>query len=226
MGPQEGYSPRTVRDVLWDTYYDLIPLIVTNLLWFVLTLPIVTAFPAAAGLSYAANQVVKGKSVNWRTFFEGFKEYLGYSYKWGFLTLITYAVLLIALSFYNAIDASWAVALTALSFAFVILWTIIQLYALPLVFEQVEKSLLMALRNSLVLLLKRPLATFGLLLGIVAIAAISIILPPLVFVISPALASYFISKNISKSLQIFRKQAAEESEAGEIDLESEQTETE
>ena len=105
MGQQESYSPQTLRDVLVDTYYDLIPLIVTNLLWFVLTLPVVTAFPAAAGLSYSANQVAKGKSVNWHTFFEGFREYLGYSYKWGFLTLVVYILLAIAVWFYNSMPA-------------------------------------------------------------------------------------------------------------------------
>lgn len=214
MGPQEGYSPRTVRDVLWDVYYDLIPLITANLLWAVFTLLVVTAFPAAAGLSYSANLVAKGKSVDWHTFFEGFKEYLGYSYKWGFLTLFVYFVLGVAVWFYSSIDAGWAIVLTALSFAFLILWTIVQLFALPLVFEQVEKSLKMALRNSLVLFIKRPLQTFGLLLGIAVILAVSIILPPLAFIISAALIAYFTNKNMLKSLRIFREQAEEAAETG------------
>ncbi|MBN2501136.1 MAG: YesL family protein [Anaerolineales bacterium] len=207
MGPQEGYSPRTLRDVLWDTYYDLIPLITANLLWVLLTLPVVTAFPAIAGLAYSANQIAKGKSVDWRTFFEGFKEHLGYSFKWGLLTLLGYAVLFISLSFYNAIEASWAVLLAGMMIGFIIIWTIIQLYTLPLVFEQVDKSIKMALRNSLVLFLKRPLPTFGLMLGIFAIVAVTIILPPVVFVISPALIYYFINKNMLKSLHLFKQQA-------------------
>ncbi len=206
MGPQEGYSPRTLKDLLWDTYYDLIPLIVANLLWVLLTLPVVTAFPAVAGLAYSANRVAKGKSVDWRTFFEGFKEYLGYSYKWGFLSLLAYALLYIAFSFYNAIEASWAVVLTGMMIGFIVLWTIIQLYTLPLVFEQVDKSIRMALRNSLVLFLKRPFPTFGLLLGILVIVAITIVIPPVAFVISPALISYFINKNMLKSLQLLRQE--------------------
>ena len=42
-----------LRDALVDAYYDWISLATINVLWFILTLPVITAPPAAAGLSYA-----------------------------------------------------------------------------------------------------------------------------------------------------------------------------
>jgi len=52
---------KTFKEALIDAWDALIPLVGLNLIWVILTLLVVTAFPAYAGLHFATNQIAHGE---------------------------------------------------------------------------------------------------------------------------------------------------------------------
>ena len=51
--PEDEFQPRqhrSIKEWLADTYYNLVPFVSINLLWFPLLLLVVTTFPAIGGL--------------------------------------------------------------------------------------------------------------------------------------------------------------------------------
>ena len=69
-------------------YYDLFELLKINALWVLLTLPILTAPGAMAGLFYSINKLAKNEPINAGTFFEGFRNYFWVSWRWTLLNLV------------------------------------------------------------------------------------------------------------------------------------------
>src|SRR5215207_4336229 len=99
-----------LRDKLVDAYVAVIPLIVLNLLWFVVSLPLITAIPATYALFYATHQLALTQSADWHTFFEGFRRYFWHSWIWGLLNVFVAAILISNLIFYSAATTEWASA--------------------------------------------------------------------------------------------------------------------
>ncbi len=145
----------STRERLFDLYYLLLWLLPLNLVWALLTLPIITAFPALFGLVYATNRLAHNDGVSWQTLLVGFRRYFWVSWRWGVLNVCVYGLLLWNAQFYG-----WQVAsplgnwLQVLFVAMVVFWTIVQLHVLPLLIEQEEPKLRLALRNAWVLLVK------------------------------------------------------------------------
>ena len=77
-----------IRTALNTIKYDFGDLMVSNVLWVLLMVPIVTIPPAFAGLYYATSQLAHNESVTRQIFFKGFKKYFLASYKWFFFNVI------------------------------------------------------------------------------------------------------------------------------------------
>ena len=60
---------------LKEIFYAGFDIMVANLFWALLTILLVTAPPAAAGLYYTSNLAAHGQPVEWRTLFEGFHHF-------------------------------------------------------------------------------------------------------------------------------------------------------
>jgi uncharacterized membrane protein YesL len=108
---RENRRPDTnaLRERSIDLYYDLIALITVNVMWFALTLPIVTAIPALGALFYATNRLAHGYGADWRTFRDGFRAHFWLSWRWGLVSLVIFGILGGNLWFYARADAGWAV---------------------------------------------------------------------------------------------------------------------
>jgi uncharacterized membrane protein YesL len=139
-----------------DAWHALWELLVFNLLWLALTLPLVTAPPAAAGLYYATNQLAHEKEANWQDFFDGFRRYFWLSWRWMLVNLLAAALVFANYLFYGRLQAQWSSAVQGVFLGLLLLWVMLQLYTFPLLLEQAEQRVLTALRNSLVLYLRRP----------------------------------------------------------------------
>lgn len=141
-------------------YYEFVELIKINILWFLLTLPILTAPGAMAGLFYAINKLTKNESVNAHTFFEGFQKFFWVSWR---LTLLNIAVFFMAylnFVFYQDMQESinkWPLGIVL---GLVFVWVVLQMYILPLLIEQDSNQLLASVRSSIVLLLRHPGPTY------------------------------------------------------------------
>lgn len=168
-----------LRDRLENAYMASIPLITLNLLWFVCSLPVVTLIPATAALFYSTNQLAHGKPASWQTFFEGFRLYLRTCWFWGLLNVVVIIALVSNAIFYSRMKESWSVWAQGLVLALSLVWIMIQLFNFPLLLEQEQPRLRQALRNSVVIIIKRPLYALGqgLLVAVIMVASTVLIWP-------------------------------------------------
>jgi hypothetical protein len=180
-----------IRTVLDTIRYDFGDLMVSNVLWILLILPIITIPPAFAGLYYATLQQVHNKSVTRQKFFEGFRKYLRPSYGWFFSNVVVIGILLLNINLSIRFPQLWWLQLLrGVYLVLLVVWLLLQFYTFPLLIQQEKPRLGLALRNSAVLWLKHSI--FSLLLSIVIIVfcVVSIFLFPLWFVISGSLIAY------------------------------------
>lgn len=186
---------RLIWDALVDAYYEAVPLATFNVLWFILTLPVITALPATAGLYYATNQLAHQKHVTWRTFFEGFRSHFWLGWHWGLANLLVLMVLGFNFWFYGRVEASWAVWAQGALLGLMGLWGFLQLYTFPLLLEQEDRRMRIALRNSLVLFLKHPAFSIGLAFFVMLLVLVStFLLPPFWLLFTASLSAYLANR--------------------------------
>ena len=127
---------KELRNRLVDAYVGAIPLIILNVIWFVVSLPIITLIPATGALFYATNQLAHIQSADWRTFFDGFRRYFWQSWGWGLLTVLLVLVIYSNLSYYSVNNETWVLFARVGIMILSVIALAIQLYALPVLFEQ------------------------------------------------------------------------------------------
>ncbi len=179
------------RKVLDTIKHDFGDLMVSNIFWVLMLLPIVTIPPAFAGLFYSTSRVVQNERSTRQIFFIGFKKFAKVSYFW-FLSNL----LIVGLLFFN-IDYSiqfpeigWLRYLRGFYWLLIGVWSLLQIYVFPLLIFQEKPRLLLALRNSAVLWFKHLPFSF-LLSGIIFLLIIvSVYIYPLGFVITGGLIAF------------------------------------
>lgn len=184
-----------------DLYYDSIPFIGINLLWFLLTLPLITAFPAMAGLYYATNRLAHGKSAGWGEFFEGFRNYFWVSWRWGLMNIFVIVVLVVNIWFYGQVKASWADFVRGTSLGLMVIWGSMQFYIFPFLIEQKDRRLKVAVRNTLVMSLRSPLRAFGLAIGVMALTLIAArYFAPALAIFLVSLSAYYANRTVIRTI--------------------------
>ena len=146
-----------------------------NLWWFVLSLPIVTAPAAWAGLMHLSYVAHRSPGVNMDAFWEGFRANLRRGLVLGVLNVVVVGVNVVNLwgasgqsgLGYDALRAVWLLVLA--------LWFTLQLYLWPVFYTMEQPTLWGALRNAGVMILLNPLFTLGLWLGVLLVLAFSTI---------------------------------------------------
>ncbi|MEO8607933.1 MAG: YesL family protein [Chloroflexota bacterium] len=203
---------RALRDKLIDAYVALIPLILLNLVWFIISLPLITLIPATGGLFYATHKLAHGHSADWHTLIEGFRLYFWQSWVVGLISVGLVAVFATNFLFYSFADSGLAVWIRGMVIVLALLWLAIQIYLFPLLMEQEHPHLRLALRNSLVIILKRPLFTLGMTLSIAAlmIGTMLVIQPAWIFITASACAFFANQATVSSIGRITGKTASSE----------------
>jgi len=197
------------REQFTDLYIKSIDLISANVVWFLLCLPLVTMFPATGGLYYAMNHFAHGRMGNGRVVWEGFRQYFWLSWKWGLTNLAVFGILWANIAFYRQYEAGWAAWARSFMILVFILWGFLQLYTFPLLLEQKEQRFRTALRNSLVLFIRRPLQTFGWSIAIFIFAlGSSSLLPAAWIVITASLCLYFSNRAAIEGIAFISKSSA------------------
>jgi uncharacterized membrane protein YesL len=193
-----------LRERLTNAYLALIPLITINFLWFFACLPIVTAIPATGALFYSTNKLVHGNGADWRTFVEGFRACFRFSWGWGLLNVIVVVLLVSNYLFYAQMQrgAGTLPWLPALVIVITFLWLMLQVYIFPLMLQQEKPSLRNALRNALIILIRRPFYTVAVTLVIVLIVVVSTLLlvPAWVF-ITASLCAYIANASTLSAIE-------------------------
>jgi len=179
--------------VIWlslrGTYEELFVLAAANLLALLLCLPIVTAPPALAGLHNLAFYVVTEKRVEFRLFWEGFKEFALDSWKLTAINALVFGILGVDVWFYlSNVQGVWRV-LGFVGVWMLAIWAVAQLYALPLLVRQEERKLLPLIKNTVLLTLAFPVFSVTVALSLLLLLALSLLLPILFVLVGPVFAA-------------------------------------
>jgi len=185
--------------MMWDWFWIVW---LSNLFWLVLLIPVITIPLAFVGLYSCAHGIVRGESVDWKSFFAGIKKHFGSSLLWTGANLLV----LFVLTFYIWFIAEQANATSRLQniligfcYAIALLWGCINMFTFPFMLVQKKPSYLNALRNSAVLFLKWPGQALGFTLFNLIVIVLSLWLrfPWLIFGASlPALMACLCVKDI------------------------------
>ncbi len=149
-----------------------------NILWFLLTLPIITAPAAWAGLVNLSRQAYLNRTATLDDFWVGFRMNL-----WRGALMAVINIVVIGLNLFNLGAYSNATDFTTLTLRSVwwltlVIWIVVQLYMWPLFYELKQPTLLGALRNAFVMALLNPMFTIVLTLVVALLAAVSTFLFP------------------------------------------------
>lgn len=130
-----NHAFRVLAHSLNDLFRAIGPLIAANLLWLALSLPVVTAPAALAGLYYFAGLVVRGQDPTISSFFAGFRQYFVRSWALAALNLGLLAALLVNFFFYLGQANEWMRIIAIPIFYLLLLWLCVQTYLFPLMLQ-------------------------------------------------------------------------------------------
>lgn len=205
----ESNEPKKIKDRFMDFYYDAIPLFTINLVWFLMSLPVVTIFPATGGLYYAVLELERENTVDWSTVWVGIKKHWWLSIQWGLLISFGYIFMTANIWFYLNLDRGWSIFPLTISIVVLILWSAVSQFSFPLLLLQEEKKILLALRNGYVIVMRKPLAALKVLLIGFLTTIISLLLLPLWIFVSMAWIIRFQTKTVLKAVNEIKQKDIE-----------------
>ena len=173
---------RTLR----AAYDELFLCVLMSVLWWAGTLLVVTAAPAMLGMNRVANRVANYKRVDSSFFWQGARTDIRRGWVLYFLSMLMPVAVTFNIFFYLN-SASW-LRFVGLLWLWVLLIIMLSVqYVFPLFWQQDEPSLLLILRNALILALRHPLYTLLMLLFQLVLIAISAALALPLLLLTPAL---------------------------------------
>ncbi len=194
-------KPGPWRDRLLDAYLTSIPLISANVVWFLLSLPLITFFPALAGLYHSTQLIAADRDGGGQAVWRGFRAHFWLAWRWGLLLAAGVAVLGANVLFYGRLQVAWAWLPRAFFFALLMLWLALNVYTFPLLLLQEDRRLRTALRNSLVLWMQRPLYSLMLLFTCALLAWASAVYFPFAWpLLTGALCAYLANRVVLESV--------------------------
>jgi uncharacterized membrane protein YesL len=195
--------------VLWRTlrmaWEDMFTLVVASAIWTVVALapaivglvvggPLVAVLallltlpPATAGLYFVTNRLAHDRVGSVAHIVEGARRYSAKAWLFGLINLGVSVIGFTNFQFYNSYDAPWMVVVRAVWAAILITWGWSQLYAFPLLIEQEQPSVVLALRNSLVLAFTSPALTIMLTAIVISLILVLLVFFQQVLAVLPAL---------------------------------------
>jgi hypothetical protein len=198
-----------LKGFLADSYDSGSELVVTNLLWFLFTVLLVTAPPAQAGLFYTTFQLSRGRYEGARTFFEGFRMYFWMSWRWVLLNLLVLAVIVANIWFYSGFRTQWSVWVMGFFLGLGLIWLMLQTFTGPLLMVQEDRRVLVALRNSAVLFIKKPLACINVFLIVLVLTGLSTLLGVPWLLLTGSLCAYLVQRTLNSLLGQIRSKPKE-----------------
>ena len=191
----------------YDTGWELV---LINLMWFVLSVPIITLPATMAGLAYYMHELSHGESVSWKDFFVGIRKFFWPSMRFLLANLFIFFVLLFYHIYFTALHNNFTPLVIGLIYGIALIWLLLAPFIFPLMIEQKKPGLRSALRNSLVMYVKWPGITLlvVILIYILVLGSTYFIIPWAI--ISASLCSYLLAYLVmaktEESLQLQRTQ--------------------
>ncbi|MCL4559742.1 MAG: DUF624 domain-containing protein [Chloroflexi bacterium] len=166
---------------LGDIWADLLTTAVCNLLWVFSWILILPGPPATIAMFYYGNRLAHGEPTDVKDFLGAMRRYWKTGWQWGLVNAALIAVLVADILLTGGLGSSaWVHVFQGLYVAALCIWLIVQLFALPFLFEQEKPSLRQALRNAAVMLGRN----IGFSLGLATLLACTLIAGMFLFMVS------------------------------------------
>ena len=152
-------------------------LLTANVLWLVLSLPIITWPAATGGLFYLINRVVKEeldiepRYARLSDFWDGFRRYGLRSSLLSILDLLMMAIIIVALRFYSQSSVEWLRWLIGPIGLVALAWAGAQLYLYPLLIQRPERQPWELAREAFLIAISYAAPTLSLLVTTIVLAA-------------------------------------------------------
>jgi uncharacterized membrane protein YesL len=171
-------------------WQDLWTVLVVDALWLLSNLLLIPGPPATLALTAYCNGIVAGEPLDHLDYWRYFKQSWGIGWKWGAFNLLVMTFL--AGDFYitsRALDFPGRKLMLGVYLGLGIIWLVLQLFALPFLYEQKTMRLRQAWGNSQVLLASNPGFMLILLVGLGLVLLIGIPLFGLTIFFGPVFTS-------------------------------------
>jgi uncharacterized membrane protein YesL len=167
----------TFKRFLWNSYDHIGVLVIANLLWLALCLPIITAPAATAGLFHMARKVADHESLALSDFFQGFRQHFFPALRAGALMLAVAVILWVNVDFYSHLGGRAAIPGMVLASAMVwigVFALLIHAHLFPLIVSG-ERGTRAALRKAALLTLDNPGFTIGITVQALSVSVLCLI---------------------------------------------------
>lgn len=194
---------RVLGSALRDLFDDFLLLLICNMIWAALSLPIwwlafaaaasgagalgailamlgvLPAGPATAGLIYVAHKVADGRAAKVADYFTGLRTYVRPAWVIAAIWVAGMLVVLFNLSFWFGAEGIFGALLLGLWLYVLLFWLGGLIYAPALVFLQEQPDLRLVGRNAFLMVMGRPLFTLItlLLMGVLFVLSLYLVLP-------------------------------------------------
>jgi uncharacterized membrane protein YesL len=179
-----------VKQSLGDLWNDLWSTAVINLAWLVCQVLVLPGPPATLALFYYGNRLAHGEIADIGDFWQALRRYWQPAWWWGLVNLAVFFLLIGDVHLMGGMDQSPA-ARFGQSFYLAALggWCLLQIYALPFLFEQEEASVRLALRNAATMIGRNPAFSLEFML----LLALTLAIGTLLFLFSVAGGAVFLA---------------------------------
>lgn len=165
------------KRAIWNTYDHIGLLVLANLTWLALCLPVVTAPAATAGLFHLANRISRGEEVALRDIFVGFRLHFVPALKVGVFDLAALLILWVNVDFYSHLGGPVSIPGMVLAGAMIWLGVFVLLmhaHIYPLLVDG-ETSFKQLLRKSALLTLDNLLFTVGITVQALSLSVLCVV---------------------------------------------------
>lgn len=225
--------------IIWksivDVYDNLFPMVGMNLLWLLLSIPLVVvvsmvlwAFkidptlagllalllvmiapnPASVGIHNYANQLAKEERVEFDLFWAGLRRYWKKSLVLFGIAVAMLILLGVNLFFYLTNGLAWMHYLAILWFYGILVWLVMLTSMSALLVEQEDKGIKLILRNALLLGLDNAIPSIVILVVLLVVSAVSIGITLLVALLGGAFVATVQTRAVHAYLEKYRSRPA------------------
>jgi len=175
-----------------DVWQELWTILIVHILFLLGMILIIPAPPAMLALFSYGNRIAHGETANERDFLEAIRKYWKPAWRWGLINLLMIGLLTGDYYLIGNMAGNSNQAYLIQGFYITLLagWFLLQLFALPFLFEQKQPSVLQAMRNAAVFIRKNLILALALTLLLILSLTAGTLAFMLTFVFGGALIAF------------------------------------
>lgn len=202
---------KTLWEAIKEAYHEITRLVVLNLLWVLCSATIVL-LPAATAALYDTIREMLAADIDfsYRLFFSALKKYIFRGWLWFIPNLVLVPIFLLNILIFAVENATLTMIVKIGNLILLLIWTWFQTFLYPLLMEQEQQTIRLALRNALVVLIKFPAAYLVTTLFVWIFMIISIVLMMPWVVVSVSFTAFITVFILRELLAVMKAEKAAE----------------